>query len=89
MSRRLAIEVGGLAIAFESDDPRWEPVLEPRYGAFRTGREPELVVAVTTRGEPHGVEAIDRLRSEAARIDRVGATVRLRTPSLEASAWQS
>ena len=85
MKRQLAIEVGGLAIAFESDDSRWAQILGPRYGAFRTGREPELVVAVTTKGEPHGIEAIDRLRSEAARIHLDGATVRLRTPSLEAS----
>lgn len=83
--RRLTIEVGGLAIAFESDDPRWEQILEPRYGAFRTGREPGIVVTVTTSGEPRGIEAVDRLRSEAARIDRDGTTVRLLTPSLEAS----
>jgi len=82
------IQVGGLAIGFEFDDPSWSTVLEPRYGPFRTDRAPELAVELVSRG-PSRLELseIEALRLESPTLERTGESLRLHSPSLDASVW--
>jgi len=78
------VDLAGLVVAFAGDDPRWEAVLAPRYGLFRTRRAPAIEVALTTRGEVHDDATRAALRAETPEVAAEGGALLLRSASIEA-----
>lgn len=79
-----SVDLAGLVVTFTGDDPRWEAVLAPRYGAFRTGRAPAIEVALTTRGEVRDDATRAALRAETPEVAAGSGALVLRSASIEA-----
>lgn len=80
----LRFALGDLVLGIEDPTGRWRGALLPRYGAFESALEPEVVLDMEAKSahEPDGPALVERLAGEPVRIELDGARLTLASASI-------